>query len=147
MSEMSEQKKRDEITKILALIYYEWGKSIDQELITYWCGNLRGMSKDFVWKVARELIRRKTYGEPKFQDFWNLAKELSGRKLIGPHYNPWALPESRQYLLTDLPGYVVEDAETGETEIFQLPQPRDGRREVTADERKWIEYTGKKAMQ
>ncbi len=147
MSEMKPQKKRDEATKILAFIYFEWGKPVTDDVIAYWLGNLRGMSKDFAWKVARALVRRKTYGEPKFQDFWTLAQEMSGRRQILQPYNPRNLPDTGPpvFELTDMPGKPLEIGE--KVTQGELPQYREGRREITEHEQKWIGLTTTKAMQ
>lgn len=147
MKEMKPQKKRDEVTKILAFIYFEWGKPVTDEMVAYWLMNLKGMSKNFAWKVAHELVRRKTYGEPKFQDFWQLAQELSDKKQIMQPYNPWSLPDDGPpvFELSDMPGRPVLIGE----KVLQgeLPQVREGRRELTGTEQKWIGFVNSKRLQ
>lgn len=115
---MNEQQKRDEAFKILSVIYFEWGKEITEEIISYWATGMRGMSKAFAWKVASELIRRKTFGEPKFQDFWHLALELSRREKIRRLHNPRCIQKQLVRLL-DIPGGIVEDEEGN---IFSSPE-------------------------
>ena len=144
MSEMKLQKKRDEITKILTMIYFEWGKPVTEELVSYWVQNVHGMHKEFVWAVARELIKNKTFGEPKFQDFWQLALKMSSRVTIPVPYNPKVNPGPAVYYLADIPGTPRDDSpvETWTPE----PLPGEQRRVITSHEKKLLEMIPIKGM-
>lgn len=78
---MNQHEKRVEITKLLTFIYHEWGKAVTREDIEFWMVQLQGVSRGLAWKAAKELVRRKTYGSPKFQDFWSVLTEIAPRRL------------------------------------------------------------------
>ena len=136
-----ETEKRDKVRKLLGAIYYEWSKPITPNLIAYWRKQLSGMNIEFAFAVAKELTRRKTYGEPKFQDFWNLAREMSRREKIEEPYSPWTLPGPARFKLLDMPGEITIDSAGEYTRT--LEQPREGRREITVFERKLLEHLNK----
>ena len=69
-----ETEKRRVISKILLLIYYEWGKEISEDLVNYWLENLRGRHVPSCELAATLLIQIKTYGEPKLADFIDVYK-------------------------------------------------------------------------
>lgn len=74
---MTEQEKRTEVKRLLLFIYQEWSKPITEELVSMWLEALRArISLREAQITARFLITRKTYGEPKLQDFFECLKEL-----------------------------------------------------------------------
>lgn len=73
---MTKEEKRNECKKLLAFIYAEWGKVIDDQLVTFWLINLRGVNKTHAWKAAQKLVKAKTFGEPKLQDFQACLDEV-----------------------------------------------------------------------
>jgi hypothetical protein len=104
---MNEKEARIETMKLLAFIYQEWNKEITEDLISFWRENLRGCNKQLVWKAAREMVRVKTFGEPKFQDFYQTMKEHAPR--IRPQYTPWGNPESTREIIIGLPDSTPRD--------------------------------------
>lgn len=86
---MNEQQKRREVEKLLAFVYAEWGKAITDELVSLWLLQLKGVDRKLAWKAAEELGKRKTYGEPKFQDFWAVLNEIAPTKKVQSHYHPY----------------------------------------------------------
>lgn len=92
----SEQSKQAEIVKLLSYIYFEWGKEITPELISFWRRNLEGLDIQTTWAAAKELIGSKSFGEPKFQDFMSAYNrvERAIRQQAKAPYNPWITPPS-----------------------------------------------------
>ena len=88
----TDTQKRDAVAKMLAYIYAEWSKEITPALVEFWLDNLRGLNVDLCKRAARELVTRKTYGEPKFQDFRQVYGEIERRMRPKPDYNPWVTP-------------------------------------------------------
>jgi hypothetical protein len=108
---MNDTEKRLEITKILTYIYHEWGKAVTKQDIDFWLSQLQGVSRQVAWSAAHELVKRKTFGIPKFQDYWATMLEVAPRKttyngrlestehiLLGGRILP-ALRKSEQLLL------------------------------------------------
>lgn len=92
----SEKEIRAEILELLTLIYFEWSKEITDDLVSFWRENLRGLDVGISKLAAKELIAKKTFGEPKFQDFAACYCEIAAaypqkRKV----YNPWVSKEPK----------------------------------------------------
>jgi len=90
----SEEEKRDEVEKILCFIYFEWDKEITDELVSYWRENLRGKQISTAWIAAKLLVKKRTYGEPKLQDFVECYHAVANYSPAIAHttYNPWTTP-------------------------------------------------------
>jgi hypothetical protein len=91
-----EEQARAEIRKLLLFVYFEWSKAITAELETFWLENLRGVKPALCWKAARLLVREKSFGEPKFQDFWACLKRVAPR--CRPAYNPHRPAEEEAFV-------------------------------------------------
>lgn len=86
---VNDAEKVREVKKLLAYVYAEWGKAIDDALVAFWLRQLKGVDRKLAWKAAEELAKRKTYGEPKFQDFWAVLNEIAPTKKIQSAYHPY----------------------------------------------------------
>lgn len=89
----TEQQKKAAVIKILALVYFETGQEITGELAAFWRSNLRGLNMDLCLRLAEGFGRVKTYGEPRFQDFFLAYKALEAEYIrMRRPYNPWVAP-------------------------------------------------------
>ena len=55
--------------------------------MSYWLNMLKGVDKKEAIAAAKYMNTRKTFGEPKFQDFWQALTDL--RNSMPRPYNPW----------------------------------------------------------
>lgn len=111
---MTQQQKKLEIAKLLTYIWHEWGKQVTEKDIEFWLSQLHGISRALCWKAAHELVKRKTFGIPKYQDFFQVLCEVAPRQrgtyngrvettesiLLGGRILP-ALQKGEQLLLGD----------------------------------------------
>lgn len=130
---MTPEEKRTEIAKLLAFIYYEWGEKVTDRMVSYWARALAGMERKFAWRVAEELVRSKSYGKPRLQDFWTVALRLSRRKVLQSTYNPHS-PATARVELLDMPGCPVI-SEGDEQAFLPPPPPGEERRQITGPEK------------
>lgn len=90
----NEEEKRSIIKKILVVVYYEWGKEIDEDLVTFWLHALRGMHVPSCEQAAKLLVKTKTYGEPKIADFVEVYKEKTRGEFF--EWEAWDNLEKKQ---------------------------------------------------
>ena len=88
---MTPEQKEAEVKRLLAYIYFEWGKVVTPELVNYWRIMLKGINRKLAWKAAKLLVERKPFGEPKFGDFAECLREV--QPVERKRYNPWRSPE------------------------------------------------------
>lgn len=126
--------------KLLSFLYFEWAKPITDDMVLYWLTNLRGFSLAFAWRVARQLVRTKTFGEPRFQDFYQLAVAMSRRCPIRPAYNPHVAQSGPPvYALADIPGQPLWRDDDWRAPVIAIQgSERGGTREISTTERRLL---------
>ncbi len=90
---MNEKEKQAELIKLLTYIFVESGKEITPELLAFWRRNIKGLNRKLCWKAADLLAKTKTYGEPRFGDFFTAYKKIEKAYAPKKPYNPWIVPE------------------------------------------------------
>lgn len=90
--EMTRDRKIGEITRVLTYIYAQWRVEVTPILAKAWIDQLHGFSLRQTWAAAKLLMTKKTFGEPKFSDFYECLKEVAS---VPRTYNPWAVQESK----------------------------------------------------
>lgn len=73
---MTPEEKRIEVRRLLAFIYFECPRPIDELLVSYWLGFLQGHSKTEVWEAAKFMLTQQIYGPPKISDLYRAMKRL-----------------------------------------------------------------------
>lgn len=91
--EMTEGRKVGEMLRILNYIYSQ-SKTVEVTpgLAKIWIDQLHGFSLAQCQQAAKALLREKTYGEPRFSDFWECLKKVAYRPA---RYNPWCEEKGR----------------------------------------------------
>ena len=112
-----EKQKKIEAMRLLVFIYQEWPKEISDDSIAWWVENLRGVSFPDAWRAAKLLVREKSYGEPKFQDFWRCLVACTQRCSGLGAYNPHCASEPHYYS-----PYQLEGRRADEQEPLALPE-------------------------
>lgn len=76
---MTPDEKRIEVRRLLAFIYFEYPRPIDDLLVRYWLGFLQGYSKSEVWEAAKFMLTQELFGAPKIRDLYRAMKRLRER--------------------------------------------------------------------
>jgi hypothetical protein len=83
---LTEQEKLREVAKLVTYIYSQYDLKLTPLLIKQWRDWLSGCDIKLCWKAARELALRKSFGAPKFSDFFAVLKEVAPKKYT-QHYS------------------------------------------------------------
>lgn len=99
MPEMTRSRKITEMMKILSYIYAQ-SRSVEVTplLAQMWVEQVSGFSLRQCWSAAKELFRTKSFGEPKFSDFWEILKKQNSQA----NYNPWGQETPRLIRAVDV---------------------------------------------